>query len=89
MSAAQIVKTHCLKAKTLLLLLCCISLGVSIWHIPPTLLMPAGQVCVHEACHKTEVQHSVPAMHLQSMKLVRIEYFDQQNLYACFLLGAF
>ena len=25
---------------------------------------------LHEACHKNVVQHSVPAMHLQNLKLV-------------------
>ena len=41
------------------------------------LFMPAGQLCLHEACHKTEVQHSVPARHLQSLKLVSMKRVAQ------------
>lgn len=32
--------------------------------------MPAGGVCLHRACGRSEAQHSVPAMHLQSLKVV-------------------
>ena len=51
--------------------------------------MPAGELCLHEACHKTEVPHSVPAMHLQTLKLVSVNGVAQQVQYTSFLLGAF
>ena len=48
--------------------------------------MPAGELCLHEACHKTEVQHSAPAIYLPSLKLMSMNGVAQQcHIHACYL----
>lgn len=46
--------------------------------------MPAGEVCLHEACGRTQAQRSVPAIHLQSLKLMQPEIGAQHSAHICF-----